>query len=91
MLYMVILTWDPDKRDEVIKRAQKIGLEHEGEKVIGTWVDIQGGRGFQLVETPPDVDPRIVVKNNFAWNDILKIESVAVMDAAEMIKLAASM
>ena len=91
MLYMVILTWAPEKRDEVVKRAQTIGLEHEGEKVIGTWADIHGGRVFQLIETPPDLDPRILVKNNFAWNDILKIESVPVIDAAEMIKLASSM
>jgi len=91
MLYMIILTWAPEKRDEVVKRAQKMGLEHEGEKVLGSWTDIHGGRAFQLVETPPDLDPRIMVKNNFAWNDILKIDSVPVMDAAEMIKLASSM
>ena len=90
MLNMVILTWAPEKRDEVVKRVQTIGLAHEGEKVIGTWADMNGGRAFQLIETPPDVDPRIMVKNNFAWNDILKIESVHVMDAAEMVKLASS-
>ena len=91
MLYMNILTWAPDKRDEVVTRAQKIGLSHEGGKVIGTWIDINGGRGFQLVETAPDLDPKIMVKNSLDWNDILKIESVHVMDAAEMIKLASSM
>ena len=90
MLYMIILTWAPEKRDEVIKRTQTIGFEHEGEKVISTWVDMTGGRAFQLVDTPPGLDPKIMVKNNLAWNDILNIESVAVMDAAEMIKLALS-
>jgi hypothetical protein len=91
MLHMVILTWAPEKRDEVIKRVQQVGLEHEGEKVIGTWADTNGGRAFQLIETAPDLDPRILIKNNFAWNDILKIESVPVMDAAEMAKLTLSM
>ena len=91
MLYMVILTWDPDKRDEVLKRVRTLGFEHEGEKVIGIWADIHGGRAFQLVETPPDLDPRIMLKNNFAWNDLIKIESVAVMEAEEMVKLFASM
>ena len=38
MLYMNILTWAPDKRDAVIERAKKIGFEHEGMKVIGTWI-----------------------------------------------------
>ncbi len=91
MLTMVILTWAPDKRDEVIKRVQTIGLAHEGEKVIGTWADINGGRAFQLTDAPPDLDPKIMAKNSFAWNGILKIESVPVMDASELIKLATSM
>ena len=91
MLYMVILTWAPEKRDEVVNRVQKIGLEHEGEKVIGSWADIHGGRAFQLIETPPDLDPKILIKNNFVWNDILEIESVPVIDGAEMVKLASSM
>ena len=90
MLYMVILTWTPEKRDEVIKRVQEIGLDHEGEKVIGTWADMYRGRAFQLIETPAALDTKTMVKNNFAWNDILNIESVPVMDAAEMITLALS-
>ncbi|MFC1893120.1 DUF3303 domain-containing protein, partial [Chloroflexota bacterium] len=89
MLYMNILTWDPEKRDEVLKRAKQTGFKHEGIKVIGTWSDIDGGRAFQLTETP--TDPKIGLKANFAWNDIMKIETVAVMDAEEMVKLLASM
>ena len=91
MLYMNILTWAPDKRDEVIKRVQTIGLQHEGMKVIGTWADIDGWRAFQLTEVPPDIDPRLSLKANFAWNDIVKIETVAVMDAEQLIKIASSM
>lgn len=90
MLTMVILTWDPEKRDEVIKRVQTMGLAHEGEKVLGTWADMNGGRAFQLTETLPGLDPKTMVKNNFAWNDIIKIESVHVMDAEEMVKLSLS-
>jgi hypothetical protein len=91
MLHMVILAWEPDKRDEVLKRVQQLGFEHEGEKVIGTWVDIDGGRAFQLVEVPPDLDPKIDLRNSFAWNDIIKIESVHVIEAEEMVKLLSSM
>ena len=91
MLWMNILTWAPDKRDEVIKRAQTIGFEHEGMKVIGTWVDVDGWRAFQLTDVPPDIDPRLSLKANFAWNDIVRIESVAVMEAEKMIKIASSM
>lgn len=91
MLYMTILTWDPDKRDAVLERAKKIGLEHEGMKVIGTWVDVAGGRSFQLCDIPRDIDPMLSLKANLAVNDLVKIEDVPVMDATEMMKLMESM
>lgn len=91
MLYMTILSWDPDKRDAMIARTKKIGLQHEGMKVIGTWVDIISGRSFQLCDVPRDIDPKLSLKANFAWNDLAKIESVAVMDAMEAIKLLESL
>jgi len=87
MLYMNILTWDPDKRDAVIERVKKIGLEHEGMKVLGSWADVDGWRCFQLSDVPRDMDPALSMKANFTWNDIMKIESVPVMDAAELIKV----
>ena len=89
MLYMNILTWEPGKRDEVLKRVQTKGLAHEGIKVIGTWADMDGGRAFQLSEAP--ADPKIALKANFSWNDILKIESVPVLEAEQLVKLLSSM
>ena len=86
MLYMTILTWDPDRRDAVLDRVRKMGLEHEGMKVIGTWADFSGGRCFQLSEIPQQ-DPAISLKANFAWNDILRIESVPVMNAMDMMNM----
>ena len=85
MLYMNILTWAPDKRDAVIERVNKIGMEHEGITVIGTWVDVNGGRCFQLSEEP--ADPKFSLKANFAWNDLLHIETVPIMKAEEFLKL----
>ncbi len=87
MLYMTILTWDPDKRDAVLERVKKLGLQHEGMKVIGTWVDVHGGRSFQLCDVPRDYDPKLSLKLNFAWNDLVSIEDVCVMDATEMMQL----
>ena len=89
MLYMHILTWAPDKRDAVIERVKKIGMEHEGIKVIGTWVDVNGGRCFQLSEEP--ADPKFSLKANFAWNDLLHIETVPIMKAEEFLQLLESM
>jgi hypothetical protein len=91
MLYMTILTWDPEKRDEVIERVKKIGLEHEGMKVIGTWADVTTGRCFQLSDIPRDIDPILNLKSNFTWNDIMRIESIPVMDAMELIQALESM
>ena len=85
MIYMNILTWDPDKRDDVMKRVQTKGLSHEGIKVIGTWADVNGNRAFQLTEEPSD--PRLSLKANFAWNDILKIETIPVMEVGQLLKL----
>ncbi len=89
MLYMNILTWAPDKRDAVIERVKKIGMEHEGIKVIGSWVDVNGGRCFQLSEEP--ADPKSSLKANFAWNDLLHIEAVPVMKGEEFMQLIESM
>jgi len=82
---MHILTWAPGQRDAVIERVKKIGMEHEGIKVIGTWVDVHGGRVFQLSEEP--ADPKFGLKANFAWNDLMKIEAVPVMKAEEFLQL----
>ena len=89
MPYMNILTWDPEKRDEVIKRVKEKGLVHEGIKVLGTWADLNGGRCFQLSEEPDD--PKLGIKANFTWNDILRIETVPVLEAGELLKLLESM
>ena len=84
---MNILTWEPEKRDAVIERVKEIGLEHEGMKVIGTWADVTQGRCFQLCDVPQNINPILNLKSNFAWNDILKIETIPVMDAMELIKV----
>ena len=68
---MNILAWDPENRDEVIKRVKSKGLSHEGIKVIGTRSDLQGGRAFQLTEEP--TDPKFSIKANFEWNDLMKL------------------
>ena len=91
MLYMTVLNWSPDKRDAVIERTKKLGFEHPGVKTIGTWVAATGLRCFQLVDIPRDMDPAQSLKNNFAWNDIMKIELVPVIEASEMMKALESM
>jgi hypothetical protein len=88
MLYMTILTWEPPQRDAVIKRFATLGVkEPAGVKVLGMWVDINGGRAFELEEWPATADPKLSVQASFAWNDLCKIEPVPVIEAQEMMKL----
>ena len=91
MLHLCIVTWAPEKRDEVLKRSQEKGFQHEGIKVIGTWIDIDGWRAYQLTDVPDDINPKLRLKANFAWNDIVRIETVRVMEAEELVKITASM
>ena len=48
MLYMAITTWDPEKRDALIRSRGK-GPQNGG-KIIGEWVAIGGGRNFRVIE-----------------------------------------
>ena len=87
MLNMHIITWEPAQRDEVIKRAQTMGIKYsEGTKLIGFWIDLHGCRAFELTDGPPP-DPKGTFEASFAWNDLVKIEVVPVMEYEEVMKL----
>jgi len=88
MLFMSIITWEPEKRDEVIKRfTEKGGITLPGRKVIGTWSAIGGNRAFRLVEIE---DPKALVTATFAWSDLVKIEEIPVIETEEMMKVVSS-
>jgi hypothetical protein len=86
MLFMTIYTWEPSKRNEVIKRRLEIGrgLPKES-KVIGEWTDLSGGRGFMLSE---GADPKTLMAAVLVWSDLMKLEIIPVMEAEEVMKLA---
>ena len=83
MLFMDIWTWEPEKRDEVAKRAAEWKCP-EGIKVIGEWFDLTGHRAFYLYEVE---DSKVLLAANDYWTDIAKCESVPVMDIEEVKKL----
>jgi len=86
MLFMSIFTYEPEKRDEVIKRrAEKGAMIPEGMKVLGEWSDTSGGRVFRLVEMD---DPKVGLAASLAWSDLGKIEIVPVMATEESIQVA---
>ena len=85
MLVMNIYTFEPEKRDELIKRfAEKGAMTLPGRKVIGTWIALGGGRFFRLVEIE---DPKAMVEAVFTSSDLGKLECVPVMEAEEWVKV----
>ena len=88
MLFMTIYTFEPSKTKEIVKRRLEIGrgLPKEA-KVIGEWTDLGGGRGFMLSE---GTDPKVMLAGTIAWDDLMKIENIPVMEAEEVMKLAKS-
>jgi len=83
MLFMGILTWEPEKRDEVIKRRAEWEYP-EGVKVIGEWSDLAGDRVFSLAEID---DPKAMLAAASAWSDIANLEIVPLMETDEVLKL----
>ncbi len=88
MLFMVIYTWEPEQRNEVLKRRMgRTPRMREGVKVLGEWTDLGGGRGFFLVEAN---DPVTLMSKTTAWADLVKMEAVPVVETEELMKLVKS-
>ena len=86
MLFMSIITYEPEKRNEMIKRrAERAAIAPpKGAKSIGEWSVIGGGKVFRLVEVE---DPKVAVGVAAAWSDLCKIEIIPVMETEEVLKL----
>jgi hypothetical protein len=91
MLYLNIITWEPPQREAVIKRFATEGVKlPAGYKSLGMWGDICGGRVFQLVDAGDARDPKAAFLTSHAWTDVCKLDSVAVMNIEEMMKVISS-
>ena len=86
MLFMSIFTWEPEQRNEVIKRRMQGQALPEGVKAIGEWVEVGGGRVFRLLDVP---DAKLALAGALPWTDIGYLEMIPVMDSEEAVKLAA--
>ena len=88
MLYMTIFTWEPDKRNEVIKRrSENGGMVPQGMKSLGQWTAISEGRDFRLVDSE---DPKAGLQGVLAWSDLGKIEMIPVLETEASVKIALS-
>ena len=86
MLFMSIFTWEPEQRNEIIKRRMQGQALPEGVKSIGEWVELGGGRSFRLIDVP---DPKLALAGALPWTDIGYLEMIPVMDSEEAVKFAA--
>jgi uncharacterized protein with GYD domain len=85
MLFMTIYTYEPGQRNEIVKRRLERGtVVSEGVKVIGEWSYIGGGRGFMVLEAQ---DPKIIMATTLAWSDLIKFETLPVMETEEVMEL----
>ena len=85
MLFMTIFSWEPEQRNEVIKRRMQGQSLPEGVKAIGEWVQVGGGRVFRIIDIP---DAKLGLAGALPWTDIGKLEMIPVMDSEEAVKLA---
>ena len=88
MLFMTIFKYEPQNRDEIVKRrAEKGRLVPENLKVLGEWSCLTGGQVFRLVETN---DPTTMMAATFAWSDLGTIDIHPVMETEEVMKIVSS-
>jgi hypothetical protein len=84
MLFMEIYTYEPARREEIVKRRTEEGLSTpEGIKLIGQWSYAFGGRVFTLFEAD---DPLVMAQWSNPWNNFGKFETFPVIDTEELIK-----
>jgi len=89
MLFMIIYTWEPEKRNAVIKRRIEKGPLFSGEaKVIGEWSAMAGGRIFRLVEIN---DALAALAASRAWTDLGKTDMIPVIVTEDALKADALM
>jgi len=89
MLFMNVMSWEPDKRDKLIKRwlekAANGTLIPQGSKHLGAWAG--GERIFTLFEVDSN---EALQQERHAWCDLAKIESIPVMKLDAKMKISTS-
>lgn len=85
MLFLSIMTYDPQQRDLITERFLKSGYGFPAQvKIVHHWTDLGGGRQFGVFETN---DPLALMVATRAWSDIMTSELIPIIEAQETIKL----
>lgn len=83
MLFVSIYTYEPDKRDEVLKRRAEGLFKPEGATLHGQWSSITGGRTFTIFEVD---NPLIAAQWSQVWNDLGRFEIYPVVETEALMK-----
>jgi hypothetical protein len=83
MLFICIYSYEPEKRDKVIKRRSEGLFIPEGAECLGQWSTTEGGRVFTLFELDDGVK---AAQWAASWNDLGKFATYPVVDTEELIK-----
>lgn len=76
-----IYTYKEGKREESIQRPQeKVRGEPQGVRILGEWTALNGRGGYMLFETDKPDYPWTM-----AWNDLLNMEIVPVLNTEKEI------
>lgn len=81
MIYMVIEHFRPGRAPEVYRRFRERGrMAPDGLKYVSSWVDLDFGRCFQVMEADDEALLREWTSN---WDDLVDFEIVRVRTSAE--------
>jgi hypothetical protein len=83
MLFMTIATYEPSKRDAIIKRRLEKGrMTPRGMKVLGEWSAVGGGQVFMLVEMEKDVGTAAALP----WSDLMELDIIPVAETEKTLR-----
>jgi hypothetical protein len=89
MLFMVVERFKNRDALAVYRRFQQRGrMMPDGLKYVGSWVEANFDRCFQLMECD---DPRLFQQWIIQWQDLMEFEVVAVVESKETKELMAPM
>ena len=72
MIYVVMWSYKPEKRDEIQARFKKTGgMPPAGVTMVGRWHQIGGPRGLAVAESD---DPVAIAKWAQDWSDLLTFD-----------------
>lgn len=83
MLFMTVFTYQPQARDEVMRRRVEKGpMMPNGMKLLGEWSHVGSGRVFRLIDVE---DAAALPEATLPWTDIGSLDVYPVMEVEKIL------